>query len=184
LLPAAVACSRPVSKNRSVKKWPVLAKRTRRSRESNQCRFRPNEPNQIWRRPARCRTSLGRDSARIIISAIIEGFRHNDSRHFPQTKPISANEANGEKPKETTLQDEQHAPLRSGARTRLLFACSGAAGSAFCQPVQMDDEGSPVTFTFYREPVVLLLFAGCPCSWPVVSGLHGMRSRNRRILLR
>ena len=88
------------------------------------------------------RTSLSRDSARIVISAIVEGLRHNDFRHFPQTKPISANEANTEKVNETMLQDEQHAPLRSGARTRLLCACSGAAGSAFCQPVQIDDEGS------------------------------------------
>src|SRR5207302_10272507 len=34
-----------------------------------------------------------------------------------------------------------------------------AGGFAFCQPVQIDDEGSPVNFTFYREPVPLLLFA-------------------------
>ena len=77
------------------------------------------------------RTSLSRDSARIVISATVEGLRHNDFPHFPQTKPISANEANIEKTNETMLQDEQHAPLRSGARTRLLCACSGAAGSAF-----------------------------------------------------
>jgi hypothetical protein len=36
--------------------------------------------------------------------------RHDHFRHFPQTKPISANEANVEKANETTLQDEQHAP--------------------------------------------------------------------------
>ena len=88
------------------------------------------------------RTGLSRDSARIVISATVEGLRHNDFSHFPQTKPISANEANIEKTNETMLQDEQHAPLRSGARTRLLCACSGASGSAFCQPVQIDDEGS------------------------------------------
>jgi hypothetical protein len=78
----------------------------------------------------------------MVISAIVEGLCHNHFCHFPQTKPISANEANVEKPNEPMLQDEQHAPLRSGARTRLLCACSGAAGSAFCQPVQIDDEGS------------------------------------------
>jgi hypothetical protein len=107
-----------------------------------QCRLGPNEPNQIWRSQRAGGTSLSRDSARMVISAIVEGLCHNHFRHFPQTKPISANEANVEKPNEPMLQDEQHAPLRSGARTRLLCACSGAAGSAFCQPVQIDDEGS------------------------------------------
>jgi hypothetical protein len=70
----------------------------------------PNEPTRFGGGQRAGRTSLGRDSARMVISAIIEGLRHNDFRHFPQTKPISANEANGEKPKETTFQDEQHAP--------------------------------------------------------------------------
>ena len=143
LLLAAVACTRPVSKSRSIKKRPVLAKRTRRSPKSNPMQTWPERTQAELAEGQRAgRTSLSRDSARMVISAIVEGLRHNDFRHFPQTKPISANEANAEKVNETMLQDEQHAPLRSGARTRLLCACSGAAGSAFCQPVQIDDEGS------------------------------------------
>jgi hypothetical protein len=50
----------------------------------------PNEPNQIL-------VELSRDSARMVISATVEGLRHNDFSHFPQTKPISANEANIER---------------------------------------------------------------------------------------
>jgi hypothetical protein len=80
------------------------------------CKLGRTNPSRLGGGQRAGRTSLGRDSARMVISAIIEGLRHNDFRHFPQTKPISANEANGEKPKETMLQDEQHAPLRSGAR--------------------------------------------------------------------
>jgi hypothetical protein len=81
----------------------------------------PNEPKLELAEGQRAgRTSLSRDSARMVISAIIEGLRHNDFRHFPQTKPISANEANGEKPKETTLQDEQRAPL-SGVHARACY---------------------------------------------------------------
>jgi len=50
----------------------------------------------------------------------------------------------------------------------------GAAGFAFCQPVQKGDKGSPVNFTFYREPVPLLLFAA-PCWWSAPCSLQGYR---------
>src|ERR1700730_12660871 len=56
--------------------------------------------------------------------------------------------------------------FRGGAEHACCCACyvpvRRGAGFAFCQPVQKGDEGLPVNFTFYREPVPLLLFAARP----------------------
>jgi hypothetical protein len=67
----------------------------------------PNEPKQIWRRLARWQDEcLSRDSARMVISAIAEGSRHNDFAIFrkrsqsPQTKQHR-------KGKRNNVQDEQ-----------------------------------------------------------------------------
>ena len=122
---------------------------------------------------------MSRDSARMVISAIMEGLRHTRFCHFPQTKPISANEATSKKANGTMLQDEQHAPLRSGGRTRLLCACSGAAGSAFCQPVQIDEK-APCNFSLLQgacsSPVVcrspLFLPCGLQASRLLDCGFH------------
>jgi hypothetical protein len=94
--------------------------RPQKAGPSKSGRFWRNEPNQIWRSQRAGGTSLSRDSARMVISAIVEGLCHNHFRHFPQTKPISANEANVEKPNEPMLQDEQH-------RTRLIDSNQGNA---------------------------------------------------------
>src|ERR1700730_542575 len=49
----------------------------------------------------------------------------------------------------------------------------GRRDSLFVNPFKKVTKALPVNFTFYREPVPLLLFAARPCSCPVVYRITG-----------
>src|ERR1700730_7989655 len=53
----------------------------------------------------------------------------------------------------------------------------GRRDSLFVNPFKKVTKALPVNFTFYREPVPLLLFAARPCSCPVVYRVTGPRQQ-------
>src|ERR1700730_14049151 len=53
----------------------------------------------------------------------------------------------------------------------------GRRESLFVNPFKKVTKALPVNFTFYREPVPLLLFAARPCSCPVVYRVTGPRQQ-------